>query len=260
MKPHRLFLLSAAVALTACGDTSTPVSDTADSCSPGGIWRAPDGTVAIIDETPRGHIVRPDGTQFVGDLVGFTVNDRDCFLDKEKSELHAAIPLSAALPDGSVAANGRAFGEWIKRSGSLQLTADLRTTADNKYALSFAGLYDPLHASGASKEKIAGSYQATVSPESEVLTIDATGRMFSQNAVTGCVADGDISPSDDRFNVYRVNLRYSSCQGALAVLNGLPVKGLAIYDDTVTAARLHMALDVIGSTRHYSVVLTEQRM
>jgi len=56
-----------------------------------------------------------------------------------------------------------------------------------------------------------------------------------------------------------VTLHYSSCQGALAVLNGIPVRGLAIYDASRTPAELFLALDASGSTRHYSIVLTEQR-
>jgi hypothetical protein len=235
------------------------VSDTADGCSPGGIWRALDGSIAIIDETPRGHIVELDGTQFVGDLTGVTVNGRDCFLDVEKSFLHAVLPIDAALPDGSVEATGSPSAGWTKRSGQLQLNADLRTRVGNNYALSFAGQYDPSHASGSSQAMIAGSYRSTASPEAEVFTIDAAGRVFSQNAETGCVVNGDIAPADNRFNVYRVTLHYGSCQGSRAVLNGIPVKGLALYDASRTPAELFLALDASGTARHYSIVLTEQR-
>jgi len=259
MRSLRFVGVLAVVALTSCGDTSTPVSDTADSCSPGGIWRALDGSIAIIDENPRGHIVESDGTQFVGDLTGVTVNGRACFLDVEKSYLHAVLPIDAALPDGSVEATGNPYADWTRRSGQLQLNADLRTKAGNNYPLSFAGQYDAAHASGSSEATIVGSYRSTASPESDVLTIDAAGRVFSQNADTGCLLDGDIGPVDKRFNVYRATLHYSSCQGPLAVLNGIPVNGLAIYDAGRTPAELLLALDASGTARHYSIVLTERR-
>lgn len=259
MQGKRIFVLTAA-ALSACGG-STPITDTGytDSCSPGGIWRAAGGSVAIIDESPRVHLVQSDGTQFVGDVTGYTINNRECYFDRDKSELHAVLPLGASLPDGSHSGTGKADASWVKRSGQLQLTADIKTSASGKFTLAFIGAYDPLHGSGSSRAAIAGSYRPTSSPAAEVLTIDAAGQMFSQNATTGCVINGTIDPVDGRFDVYRVNLTYSACQGALSPLNGLPVKGLATYDAGKTPAELFMALDAASSLQHYSIVLTERR-
>ncbi len=260
MQGQLLFVI-AAVALSACGDTSVPVSENGytDSCSPGGIWRAADGTVALIDESPRMHLVQSDGTQFVGDVTGYTINNRECYFDREKSELHVVLPLGAALPDGSHSGAGKADASWVKRTGELQLTANLKTSASGTVPVAFRGSYDSLHGSGSSRAAIAGSYRSTTNPAAEVMTIDAVGQMFSQNATTGCIVNGSIDPVDSRFDVYRVNLSYSACLGPLALLNGLPVKGLATYDGSKNPAELFLVLDAVGSAQHYSIVLVERR-
>jgi len=260
MRRQLLFVITA-IALSACGDTSVPISENGylDDCSAGGIWRAADGTVALIDEDHRTHLVEPDGTQFVGEVIGVRYNQRDCLADREKSELHAVLPLGVALPDGSTSGKGRVDASWVKRSGQLQLTANVKTSTGGIYPVAFLGTYDALHASGSSKAIIAGSYRSTASLESEILTIDSAGRMFSQNAATGCIINGTIDPVDGRYDVYRVTLNYSACQGALSTLNGLPVKGLATYDGGKNPAELMLALDVGEGTQHYSMVLLEHR-
>jgi len=256
---RQLLCVIAAIALSACGDTSVPISDTLDGCSAGGIWRAADGTVALIGEDHRTHLVRPDGTQFVGDVIGVRYNKRECLADREKSELHVVLPLGIALPDGSTSGKGRIDATWVARSGQLQLTADISTSAGGTYPVAFLGTYDSLHASGSSKAIIAGSYRSAASPEAEILTIDSTGRMFSQNVATGCIVNGSIDPVDSNYDVYRVTLNYSACLGALVPLNGLPVKGLATYDARQAPAELVLALDAGEGTQHYSVFLLEHR-
>jgi len=261
MRRQILFVI-AAIALTACGDTSVPISENGylDDCSAGGIWRAADGTVALIDEDHRTHLVRPDGTQFVGDVIGVRYNKRDCLSDREKSELHVVLPMGVALPDGSLSGRGKVDAGWVKRSGQLQLTADVKTSGGGIYPVAFLGTYDSLHASGSSRATIAGSYRSTAGPESEVLTIDSAGRMFSQNAATGCIINGTIDPVDSRYDVYRVTLNYSACQGVWSSLNGLPVKGLSTYDGGKIPAELLLVLDAGEGTQHYSIVLLEQRI
>lgn len=258
---RQLHFVIASIALSACGDTSVPISenDYLDDCSAGGIWRAADGTVALIDEDHRTHLVRPDGTQFVGDVIGVRYNKRDCLADREKSELHIVLPMGVALPDGSTSGKGRVDAGWVLRSGQLQLNAELKTSAGSTYPVAFLGTYDALHASGSSRTTIAGFYRSTASLESEILTIDPAGRMFSQNAATGCIINGTIDPVDSRYDVYRVTLNYSACQGALSTLNGLPVKGLSIYDGGKTPAELLLALDAVDGTQHYSIVLLGHR-
>jgi hypothetical protein len=163
--------------------------------------------------------------------TGYTFNHRDCYLDPAKSEFHVALLLSA----------------------------DINTSAGGQYALAFFGAYDSLHGSGSSRTTVAGSYRSTMAPDAEVLSIDSGGRMFSQDATTGCIINGTIDPIDSHYDVYRVELTHSACQGALAALNGLPVKGLATCDAGKSPAEFFLALDTASSARKNSIVLTERR-
>jgi hypothetical protein len=256
-----IVLLSVLVA--ACGDTSVPISETgyADGCSPGGIWRATDGAFAVIDESHRGHLVQPDGIQFAGDLVGVTFDQgKLCLLDREKSVLHAVLPMGWALPDGSLEAQGKVDANWKRRADHMQMDADLRTSAGGTLSLAFQGAYDGLHGVTSSRSAVSGSYRPISDRDSEVLTVDSAGTAFGQNARTGCVASGNVDPVDTRFNVYRVRLTFSNCQGERAVLNGWPAKGLGFLDQSQTPAELLLAIDVVASTQHYSVVATMERL
>ena len=127
----QLHFVIAAIALSACGDTSVPISenDYLDDCSAGGIWRSADGTVAMIDEDHRAHLIRPDGTQFVGDVIGVRYNKRDCLADREKSELHIVLPMGIALPDGSISGKGRVATNGFKDDSTGLRIVDFAATA-----------------------------------------------------------------------------------------------------------------------------------
>jgi hypothetical protein len=260
---HPCLTLLGTLLLAGCDIGPTAISDTQGihDCTPGGIWRAPDGAVTIIDESLRAHVVQPGGLQFVGDVVGVSIKGagRDCFLDHDKSELHAVLPVGSTLPDGSASARGRADASWDKRAGNLQLDSNLVTANNGTYVLSFNGAYDSLHANDSSRANVAGSYRPAADPDAEVLTIDATGRAFSQNSRTGCVLNGTIDPVSSNFNVYRASFTYGSCQGALAVLNGAPGRGLGYYDRGKNPGELFLALDFSAATQHYSTIMLLRR-
>jgi hypothetical protein len=252
----RLLMVLAASVLVACGKPS-PLKDTigAEPCSPGGIWRAADGTVAIIDQSPRAHIVQPDGVQYVGNLTGVETGlKKKCFLDKPYSFLHVALPLGMTLPGGALEANGTVNGEWKRRQGNLDIWGTLDATSGADIHLSFSGAYDALHAQRPQVAALAGTYHPATDPGSEVVTIDANGVVFSQNATTGCVVNGSIETVDAAYNVYRLDLTYSSCRDAAVVLNGRSAEGLGYFDSMRTPAVLFIALDVLGSEQHYSIV------
>jgi hypothetical protein len=63
-----------------------------------------------------------------------------------------------------------------------------------------------------------------------------------------------------RFNVYRVRLTFSNCQGERAVLNGWPAQGLGFLDQNQAPAELLLAIDVVANPQHYSVVATMERL
>ena len=225
----RLLMVLAASVLVACGKP-LPLKDTinARSCSPGGIWRAADGTVAIIDQSPRAHIVQPDGVQYVGNLTGVNSGVKKiCFLDKPYSFLHVALPLGMTLPGGVLEAKGSVNGEWKRRQGDLDIWGTLDVTPGGDIHLSFSGAYDALHAQRPQVAALAGTYHPATDPDSEVVTIDANGVVFSQNAATGCVVNGSIETVNSDYNVYRLDLTYSSCHASPMVLTEAPPRASA---------------------------------
>jgi hypothetical protein len=256
-----LVIFVAGLTLAGCGSASSGRTTSndyyLDYCSPGGIWRAADGTVAIIDETPRAHLVQPDGVQFFGTLDG-EGSGKTCWLDTANSTLHLALPIGLTLPDGATAADGHVNGDWYKRQGIMNISGSLRT-ATGALTLSFDGAYDPLHGRESDIALVAGSYRPSGSAE-EVVTIDPQGGIFGQNSANGCVVNGTIVAVNTRYNVYRVEASYASCTGSAVVLNGNAAKGLGYLDSSKSPAELSIALEVSGTTQHYSVVKILQRI
>jgi hypothetical protein len=256
-----LALLVLVAALTGCGSASSGRSTSSpylDYCSPGGIWRAPDGTVAIIDETPRMHLVQPNGVQYFGTLDG-EGGAGQCWLDKENSAVHAALPVGQTLVDGSTAADGHVSGDWRKRQGVLNISGRLDST-NGSVELGFSGNYDPLHGRRSDLSLVAGSYQPTTDAAGEVVTIDSQGKIFSQSATTGCVMNGTVQAVDPHYNVYRFEATYANCTGAVSVLNGFPARGLGYIDSSKNPQQLFMSLEVSATSQHFSVVRTLRRI
>lgn len=256
--------------LTACGsgsDSAGRQSTTGDAyldfCTPGGLWRAADGGVAIIGQSLEVHIVQPSGVQYVGTVDGegwIGAKDTRCWFDRDNSTLHAALPLGVSLPDGSTAAKGAVDGSWQRRQGMMTISGRLTTSAGGMLLLSFDGTYDPLFEAGAKTARLAGAYRPTTAPTAEVVTIDSNGNVFSQNATSGCVLNGTIAPVDPEYNTYRLTARYASCTGSAGVLNGNAARGLGYLDSTKSPAELFIALDVVANSQHFSVVQRLQRI
>jgi hypothetical protein len=256
--------------LTACGsgsDSSGRQSTTGDAyldfCTPGGLWRAADGGVAIIGQSLEVHIVQPSGVQYVGTVDGegwIGAKDARCWLDPDNSTLHAALPIGTSLPDGSVGAKGNVDGSWQRRQGMMTISGRLTTSAGGMLLLSFDGTYDPLFEAGAKTARLTGTYRPTTAPTAEVVTIDSNGNIFGQNAANGCVLTGSIAPVDPEYNTYRLTVDYANCTGATAVLNGNRARGLGYLDTSKSPAELFIALDVNAPTQHYSLVQTLQRL
>jgi len=67
-----------------------------------------------------------------------------------------------------------------------------------------------------------------------LLTIDATGNMFSQDQMTGCVLSGKIVPIDPAYNAYRINLTLDGCTDPdLVPANGTQFNGMGAVGDDV---------------------------
>ena len=267
---HRVSWPWVCALLGACGggsDSAGRQSTTNDAyldfCSPGGLWRASDGGVAIIGQSLDIQIVMPSGVQFVGSVDGegyADAKDTRCWFDSENSTLHVALPIGAVLPGGSTAATGHVDGSWKRRQGVMSISGRLTTTAGNLFMLGFEGTYDPLYADGSNAARIVGTYGSTAGPNTEVVTVDSGRRIFGQNAAAGCVLNGTIEPVDPEYNTYGLKASYANCTGPASVLNGNPAKGLACFDGARNPAELFIALDVAASSQHFSVVRSLRRL
>jgi hypothetical protein len=103
----------------------------------------------------------------------------------------------------------------------------------------FSLAYDALYDRDSSLATISGSFSG---PSGTVVTVDADGSIFSQDATTGCVVNGKASIIDAAYNMYRVQYTYGNCTGDLAALNGLTFAGLAALDNSVTPEQAIIAV------------------
>jgi hypothetical protein len=103
----------------------------------------------------------------------------------------------------------------------------------------FTLTYDALYDRDSSLATISGNFQE---PNGTVVSVDASGNIFGQDATTGCVVNGRASIIDSRYNAYRIQYTYGSCTGQLAVLNGVTFKGLGTLDNTAAPEQAIIAV------------------
>lgn len=109
------------------------------------------------------------------------------------------------------------------------------------FTLKYAALYDR----DSSLATIAGNFQA---PNGTVVSVDASGNIFSQDATTGCVVNGSASIIDSNYNAYRIQYTFGSCTGQLTVLNGVRFRGLGTLDNTSAPEQAVIAVTSQGGT------------
>lgn len=231
-----LKLLVAAVlaTLAGCGSggssggtltTPPPVA----TISAGGLWFGKESVtgrdvIGIVSEGGEFHFLRSDGVQFFGSgtVAGTTFN----------GSVTAVTASGTTFPDGSTGGSGN-FSTTLTERVRLQGTVSITTGTGRTESSSFALDYDPVHTLESSLGLLAGNYQRFDRPTA-TLNINSAGVMFGQDPVSGCVLNGQASLLDSRFSVYRMTWTYSSCGGASAVLNGVPITALAAYDNSDT--------------------------
>jgi len=77
---------------------------------------------------------------------------------------------------------------------------------------------------------LAGNY----TDGSNTLTVSASGAIFEQDPITGCIINGQVSIPNASYNAYSFSISYASCTGTSAALNGITTTGLGYYDNSVT--------------------------
>jgi len=123
-----------------------------------------------------------------------------------------------SFANGSTVAPFTISGGTVTARSSIAFTA---SAAGQSYAISAS--YDPLYDRGASLANVAAVYRGTlIAGVAASFSINATGMLFAQ-ATNGCVANGQVSVIDSRYNGYNVTVTISSCVGLNGTYSGLGV-------------------------------------
>ncbi len=220
--------------------TETPIT------LPGGIWRGADSggrdVVAFVTVFGRFQFVDGFGNQSSGDLdVGNG--------DTVASKFQLVTQLGATFADGTTLANCTFSGTIIERQ-SLTITESCTTTAGLQFQESLVLNYDPLYDRDASLATIAGMYET---PVGSILTIASDGVTFVQDAISGCVTNGQVSLTLTNANLYDIQYQMDNCIGQDAIWNGSSFGGLVVLDNTASPELLTIA--VIGEVGGVAISL-----
>lgn len=208
------------------GSSNPPPPPPPSNASPGGIWEgtSSNGTtlLGLVTETGEFFFIQSDGVQYVGHA--------DTTENELSVRFSGVTAFGTTFPDGSTSGDGTLTGTVGERStitGDAHFSTELGTNADSTITLSYNNLYDR----NSSLTLIAGNYR---DPDTDaIINVNSNGVIFSQDAVTGCVINGQADVIDPAFNAYDVRYQFSSCLGSAAILNGTSTIGWATLDNTV---------------------------
>lgn len=196
--------------------------------SPAGIWEGSvvfSGQLAQISvlgfalSDGRFRMALDDGTQWVGNLV---VDENIA-----TSNFDIAYPVGFGIPTISTPTQGTLEVE-ITDADAIFGQVVLRSQDGEEISGDLDLAYNPLHGVTSDIGSLAGIYETSPPPVVESPEIDASGNFFSVNAQNGCTANATIVQGDIPlpFNIYTIELSYSSCTGDASNLNGVGFAGL----------------------------------
>lgn len=229
----RLFtIIVAAIGLAAgCGGGGGGSSfQPSEDQSPSGFW---EGTVdfstgeslgisGLIAENNEAIFVLEDGQMLWG-VASVSNND--------EVTVNYTWSLFEETPDGFfvIDGTGRLTCTVVER-----VSMDCAFTATSSEGEPFEGVasvvYDDLYERDSSTAAIAGNWTDSETGE-EVVSIDAAGRFFMQEPMSGCVFSGTVRPIDTGYNAYDVRLTIDGCDFEYALLNGMTFDGVAVLVD-----------------------------
>jgi hypothetical protein len=245
------------VSLTACGGgggESTGVAPTTPptgggtapptSVAVGGIWQGSIpalgvSVIGLVTETGEFHFIQSDDVQYFGTLSASGSSLSGSYV--------GVTPIGFSFLDGSTTGTGTITGTVSARS-SMAVQSTFRTLLNNTSATNFTLAYSPVYERPSALATIAGNYRDTGT--GATINVTSAGVVFSQDATSGCIINGQVSIIDARYNAYRVEYSFASCRGADAVLNGTTARGLATLDNTVSPERA--IIGVVNQAARYS--------
>lgn len=220
---------------------------------PDGIWRGVDSggrdVLAIVNRFSSFQFV--DGFKNQG--AGFLVVG---IADVVDSNFQLVTPLGATFSDGTTAADCTFSGTVIEQQ-TLSITENCKTSTGLQFNESLILTFDAQYNRSASLAIIAGTYQT---PVGNTMSIGSDGAIFEQEAVSGCVTNGQVGIAVSFGNTYFFDYGIDNCTGADAIWNGASFSGLAFLDNTVLPEVLEYA--VIGELGGVpiSVVVSNDRL
>lgn len=204
---------------------------------PDGIWRGVDSggreVVAYVNRFSSFQFV--DGFKNQGS--GVLVVEAGDVVD---GNFQLATQQGATFADGTTAADCTFSGTIIARQ-TLNLTENCRTDTGLQFQEILILAFDALYLRVSSLAAIAGMYRT---PAGSTLSIASDGEIFVQDALSGCVTNGQVGITVSFANMYFIDYGIDNCTGADAIWNGSSFSGLAFLDNTFSPEALEYA--VIG--------------
>lgn len=227
--------LAAAVLLGACGggggDSASPNPPAPQNASLGGIWEGTTSTgsqvLGLIAETGEFHFLQDDGIQYFGTASTSQNSVSGTFT--------GVTELGTAFLDGSTSGTGTLSGT-VQARASLTGSTSFRTAGGSQSSATVNLTYNTLYERDSSLATVSGNFREVGG--TDIASITSTGDVFLQEPSTGCTINGKLSIVDARYNAYRVEYTFASCQGQYAVLNGATFRGLATLNNTTSPEQL----------------------
>jgi hypothetical protein len=241
----------AALAIAGCnssiyGGMSNPMPTDASAT---GIWGGTDSVTGLnvagyVDPAGEAVFIRSDGVQFAGptQVSGDTL----------VAAVVGYANFGSTFSDGSTYGLGTLNGTVASGSTltlSLSFTTNAGTAATGSWSLTFSSLTN----SGSSLNAISANYTDTAS--GSVITISGNGLITGQNPANSCVVNGTITVVNSSYDIYQVSLTYEDCTGGYAVLNGLQLTGLAVFNPNTSPTRMTISVAGASSSGKFGIVL-----
>jgi hypothetical protein len=241
----------AALALAGCNGTvyvgGTNPMPTNQSAT--GIWGGTDSVTGLnvtgyVDSAREAVFIRSDGVQF----AGATQVSGDTLV----AAVVAYTNFGSTFNDGSTYGLGTLNGTVASGSTlalSLTFTTNGGTVQTGAWSLTFSTLTN----SGSSLSTISANYTDTAS--GSVISISGNGVMTGQNPANSCVVNGTITVINSSYDIYQVSLTYENCTGSYAVLNGLQLTGLAVFNPNTSPTQMTISVAGASARGKFGLVL-----
>ena len=239
-------LATAGCDATVYGGGSSPMPTNASAT---GIWGGTDSVTGLnvagyVDSAGEAVFIRSDGVQF----AGATQVSGDTLV----AAVVAYTNFGSTFNDGSTYGLGTLNGTVVSANTltlSLSFTTNGGTAETGSWSLTFSTLTN----NGSSLSTISANYTDT--GNGSVISISGNGVMTGQNPANSCIVNGTITVINSSYDIYQVSLTYGNCTGSYAVLNGLQLTGLAVFNPNTSPTQLTISVAGASSGGKFGLVL-----